>query len=222
MLVGAGHAVALADDHLAPVIGEGSVLREGGAFDAGNVAEAVLEVAVHGVELRLRVRGPGRDDAEGDAVVELVAEVLMLEVGQGAGEEAGAAEQDNGEGGLDDDQGFLRPGGVIAGAAIGSAKSFGGIGVGGQPCGGGSKDGAGDEREREGEREHGERRRGGNGHKVRAVEGHGDDGFHTEEGYEESGCATEHGEQNALGEGLADETFTRCAEGEADGGLGTA
>ena len=49
VLVGAGHAVALADDHLAPVIGEGRVLGEGGAFDAGDMAEAVLEIAVQGV-----------------------------------------------------------------------------------------------------------------------------------------------------------------------------
>ena len=217
-----GHAVALADDHLAPVVGERGVLGEGGALDAGNVGEAILQLAVHGVELRHGVRGPGRDDAEDDAVVDVVAEVLMLEVGEGAGEQARAGEQDDGEGGLDDDEGFLRPGGVIAGAAIGAAESFDGIGVGGEPCGRGSEDGTGDEREREGKGEDGQRRRGGDGHEVRAVEGEGDDGFDAEVRDGESGDAAEDGEEDAFGEGLADEALARRAEGKADGGLGAA
>ena len=53
VLVVVGHGVALADDHLAPVVGERRVLREGGALDAGDVGEAILQLAIHGVELGL-------------------------------------------------------------------------------------------------------------------------------------------------------------------------
>ena len=204
-VVHAGHAVALADDELPPVIGEGGVLGEGGALDAGNVGEAILQLAVQGVELGHGVRGPRGDEADGDAVVDVVAEVLVLEVGERAGEQASTGEQDDGEGGLDDDQRFLRPGCVVAGAAIGAAKSFDGIGAGGEPRGGGSEDGTGDEREDEGEGKDGERGRGGDGHELRAVESEGDDSFDAEVGDDESGDAAEDRKQDAFGEGLADD-----------------
>ena len=57
-------------------------------------------------------------------MVGVVAEVLMLKIVEAAGKEAGSAEQNNREGGLHDDKGFLGPGGVIAGAAIGAAERF--------------------------------------------------------------------------------------------------
>ena len=50
-LVHAGHAVTLADDHFAPVVGERGVLGGGGALNAGDVGEAILQLAIHGVEL---------------------------------------------------------------------------------------------------------------------------------------------------------------------------
>ena len=43
--------------------------------------------------------------------------------------------------------------------------------------------------------------------------------FDAEVGDDEAGEASEDGENDAFGEGLADEAFARCAEGEADGGL---
>ena len=57
LIVHVGHAVALADDDFAPVVLQRRVLRERGALDAGNVREAVLQFAVHGIELGLRIGG---------------------------------------------------------------------------------------------------------------------------------------------------------------------
>ncbi len=106
VIVHAGHGVALANDDLAPVVLEGSVLRQGGALDAGNVGEAVLQFAIHGVELGLRVRGERRGEADGDAMVGLVAEILVLHFLEAAGEQAGAGEQNDGERRLHDDEDF--------------------------------------------------------------------------------------------------------------------
>ena len=108
LIAHAGHGVTLADDDFAPVVLKRRVLREGGALDAGDVGEAILQFAVHGIELGLRVGGVGRGEADGDAVVGFVAEVLVLHVHEAAGEQAGAGEQDDGERRLEDDEDLLR------------------------------------------------------------------------------------------------------------------
>ena len=124
-----GHGLTLADDELAPVVLERSVLRESGALDAGYVREAILQFAVHGIELRRRVRGVRRGEADDDAVVGLIAEVLMLQFHQASGEQTSAGEEHHGQRCLDDDEDFLRERGAVARAAIGSAEGFGGIGM---------------------------------------------------------------------------------------------
>jgi hypothetical protein len=72
-------------------------------------------------------------------MVGLVAEVLVLELLQAAGEQACAGEQDDGERGLQDDEGLLREGGRIFGAAVRAAQGLGGIDVGGEPGWGGAE-----------------------------------------------------------------------------------
>src|ERR1700678_2644589 len=111
-----GHGLTLAGDELAPVVLEGSVLRESGALATGYVSEAVLQFAVHGIELRRCVRREGRGEADDNAVVGLVAEGLMLQFHQASGEQAGAAEQNHGQGCLDNDEDLLRKRGAIASA----------------------------------------------------------------------------------------------------------
>ncbi len=64
-----------------------------------------------------------------DAMIGFIAEVLVLHFHQAAGEQAGAGEQHDGQGRLDDDQDLLRERGAVAGAAVGAAQSFGWIGV---------------------------------------------------------------------------------------------
>ena len=124
-----GHGLTLADDELAPVVLEWSVLRESGALDAGYVREAILQFAIHGIELGRCVRGVRRGEADDNAVVGLVAEVLVLQFHQASGEQSRAGEEHNGQRCLDNDEDFLRERGAVASAAIGSAKGFGGVGM---------------------------------------------------------------------------------------------
>ncbi len=57
---------------------------------------------------------------------------------------------------------------------------------------------------------------------MRAVEGERDDGLDSEKGDDQAGEAAEDGEDDAFGEGLADEPLARGSEGEANRGLGAA
>ena len=217
-----GEVFAFANDHLAPVIGEGAIESERGVLDAGDVGEAVLEVAVEGVQLFSGVAGERRIDADVDAVFGLKSEVLVLHLLQTAGEQAGSGEQDDGERGLHDDEGFLRKRGAVAGAAIGSAERFRRIGMRGEPCRGGAEEQAGDQGEDKGEAENGQRRRGVDGNEVSAVEGQRDDQLDSEKGDEHAGSAAQQGKDDAFSERLADEALSGGAEGEAHRGLSAA
>ena len=99
--------MSLANDHFAPVVLERGVLRECGALDAREVGEPFLEISIYGVQPGPGVGGVGRGERDGDALVRLVAEVLMLEFGEAVSKQTGAGEQDNGYGGLHDDQDLL-------------------------------------------------------------------------------------------------------------------
>ena len=95
LIVHVGHSVALANDDFAPVVLKWRVLRECGALDTGDVGEPVLQFAVHGVELGLRIRVIGRGQADGHAAIGFVAEVLVLHVHEAARQQAGAGEQND-------------------------------------------------------------------------------------------------------------------------------
>jgi hypothetical protein len=120
------------------------------------------------------------------------------------GEHAGAGKQDDGEDYLGDDKGFLRERGAIAGAAVGSAQGFDGVGVGGEPGGGDAEEDAGDHGEREGEGEDGKRWGSADGQEVCGAEGHPEDQAGPGVGDGDADQTSGYGEHDAFGEGLPD------------------
>ena len=203
LLIHVGHAVSLADHDLAPVVLQWRVLRQSGAVDAGNVRQPVLQLAIHRIQLWLWVRREGRREADGDAVVGLVTEILMLQVGKAMRQQAGTRQQDDGQCGLHDNQNLLREGGTVARGAIRAAQGLRRIGMRCQPRGRCTEEHAGDERERERECQNRQRGRGIDGHVFRAVKSECHNCLHAEIRNRKPGDSAEDGEHDTLRQAIA-------------------
>jgi len=83
-------AVALPDHDFAPVAIQRRKQRQRRALNAWNRLQPVLEFAIFRIRFRLRIRGKRRADAQGHAMIQHVAEALMLQIDQASRQQAGA------------------------------------------------------------------------------------------------------------------------------------
>ena len=225
---GAG-GVALDGDRRDPVAAiDGGNAGDGCGLDAGESVEAAEDSFVEAVELGGFVAGEFGVEVDEQDVGAIEAEVLVLEVVEGAEEETCSGEEHEGEYDLCGDEDV---GEQTAGASAGAGR---GAGVGGESGSGADAGDAqrrgdaeeqrGQDGEAEGEGEDVQVGGGGEGG-VAADRSRGDEADEetgSPEGEEQAECAADEGEQQGLGEDLADDAGAAGAEGEAGGELALA
>ena len=167
--------------------------------------ECLVELTVEVVELIVAVASGLEIDEGDESAVGLEPEVLMLKALQAEDEETGCAEESDGERGLQDDESALKAADV-AGRAVGSVQSFGGIEARGHERGSDAKEYSGECGDGEGEEENRQRGRCAERIDGDAFHDDGKDGFDAGIGDEESESAAEDGEGDGLDEHLTDET----------------
>ncbi len=212
MFVHVRHAVTLANDDLAPVVLQRRVLRKSSPLDSGNMREPVLQLAVHRIQLRLRVGRKGRGQADRDPMVRLIAEVLVLQLLKAVRQQARTGEQHHRECRLHNHQDLLRDRGPVPRAAVGAAQCLRRLGTRGEPRGCRSEEHSRDQRQRERKRQHRQRWRSIDRHILRSVEGERDDRLDAQICHHQAGGSTKHGQHNALGQRLPDQSFAIRAQ----------
>jgi hypothetical protein len=136
------------------------------------------------------------------AICRLQTEFLVLQVGQRSAHQNGAGEQHQRQRSLKHDQAFLRQGRSIASGPIGSAQRFSRLSVRRDPCGAGTEQNASEQRYKEREAQHQERRAGvhRNALGVRKCEGKNE--MSAKVGHQKTGEAADTTEYNTFGQNL--------------------
>ena len=208
------------DQHaLAPVVGERVVEGQPAAAHAGQPLHAILDVAIERIELLGPVVRRRPVQLHEHAARGREAEVLVLEVGQAAGQQQRPDDQHDRHRGLQHDQRLARERRMIAAAAAGAAQRVDRVGARREPGRRRPEEHAGGEGQREREGEHQRR-----GHRVDRQEGGAGKGQRQQQpgGADRDGQAddaAEHGQQHALEQRLRDDLPARGAERQPDRGL---
>ena len=204
------------NDALAPVVAfERAVHGHADAGHAGQCGEAVFDLAIERGQPVDGVSRAGGIKVEHVAIGGGDAEFLVFEIGERLGHEDCAGEQDERQRRLKNDESFLRKRRTIARGAIGAAQHFGRLRMGGEPCGRGTKEDAGDERDQKCKAEHGQRWAGVDGHVARVGKGERQNGARSGIGDGQSGESADATQQDALSEDLADDAAAAGAERHA-------
>ncbi len=112
--------LALGGDAPGAVAGHGERVGDGGGLDAGDLLDAVEDLAVEGGVLAAVFDVPlGIVEEDGGGAGGLEAEVDIEDAEEAAEEKAGADEEDAGEGDLRDDEGGAEGGGGLASGGAG-------------------------------------------------------------------------------------------------------
>ncbi len=117
---------------------------------------------------------------------------------------------------LHNDQKLLGERSSVARAAVGAAQSLCGISVRGEPCRGGPKDCAGQQRQSESKRQYGQRRRRIDRNEVGAMEGERHNELHSQVCKKQACQAAEDRKHQAFGQRLPDQPLARSAERQAN------
>ena len=206
-------------DEFAPVVGERIVERESSAANTREPVEPFLQGSIECRELLGSVGGRRPVQGHEHAALNFIAEVLMLEFPEAAGQHHRARDQHDGKRGLHDEQRLARKRRVIAGAAAGAAQRVHRIRARRKPCRHGAKENAGQERQRERKRQHHWLRIGIDRHESGPGEGqrHQQPRRADRDGKPDDAAGDR--EENALDERLRNDLTTRGADRQSQRGL---